>query len=294
MDDRKGLAERFEAQRPRLRGVAYRMLGSVSEAEDAVQEAWLRLSGAAYDDVDDLGAWLTTVVARIALSTLRSRKQRSEAPMPDPIIDRADGPSPEHEAMLGDTVGLALLVVLETLAPAERVAFVMHDIFGMPFEQIAPIVERTPGAARQLASRARRRVQARHATPDADVEVQRSVVDAFLAAAQRGDFAGLVAVLASDVLLRGELGPGKSIEVRGAEQVARQASAYSSLGILRRAALVNAAPGAVCMLDGRPYSVMAFTVHGGKIVEIHILRDPERVRQVDLSMLGDWTVSSRR
>jgi RNA polymerase sigma-70 factor (ECF subfamily) len=287
VDERKGLAERFEEQRPRLRGVAYRMLGSVSEAEDAVQEAWLRLSGAAHDEVEELGAWLTTVVARIALNMLRSRKQRSETPMPEPIIDRSDGPSPEHEALLGDTVGLALLVVLETLAPAERVAFVLHDVFGMPFEELAPIVERTPDAARQLASRARRRVQARHATPDADVEVQRSVVDAFLAAAQHGDFARLVEVLAPDVVLRGELGPGNAIEVHGAEQVARRASTYSSLGILRRAALVNGAPGAVCMLDGKPYSVMAFTVHGGKIVEIHILRDPARLRQLDLGTLDD-------
>src|ERR1700677_4444496 len=195
MDERKGLAERFEAQRPRLRAVAYRMLGSLSEAEDAVQEAWLRLSGAAHGEVDDLGAWLTTVVARISLNMLRSRKTRSEAHVPEPIIDRADGRSPEHGVLLANTVGLALLVVLETLEPAERVAFVLHDVFGMPFEEIAPIVERTPDAARQLASRARRRVQARNATPDADVEVQRSLVDAFRAAAEAGDFQRLVAVL---------------------------------------------------------------------------------------------------
>src|ERR1700677_3182211 len=195
MEERNWLAERFEEQRPRLRAVAYRMLGTLSEAEDAVQEAWLRLSGTAYDEVDDLGAWLTTVVGRIALNMLRSRKTRSETHMPDPIVDRADGTSPEHGALLADTVGLALLVVLETLAPAERVAFVLHDIFGMPFAEIAPIVERTPDAARQLASRARRRVQARNATPDADVEVQRSLVDAFRAAAEAGDFQRLVAVL---------------------------------------------------------------------------------------------------
>ena len=202
MDERKGLAERFEAQRPRLRAVAYRMLGSLSEAEDAVQEAWLRLSGAAYGEVDDLGAWLTTVVARISLNMLRSRKTRSEAHVPEPIIDRADGTSPEHGALLASTVGLALLVVLETLEPAERIAFVLHDVFGMPFEEIAPIVERTPEAARQLASRARRRVQARNASPDADVEVQRSVVDAFRAAAEDGDFQRLVAVLDPEVVLR--------------------------------------------------------------------------------------------
>ena len=188
MDERKWLAERFEEQRPRLRAVAYRMLGSLSDAEDALQEAWLRLSGTAYGEVDDLGAWLTTVVARISLNMLRSRKTRSENYMPEPIIDRAAGTSPEHAALLANTIGLALQVVLETLAPPERVAFVLHDIFGMPFEEIAPIVERTPDAARQLASRARRLVQARKATPDADVEAQRSVVDAFVAAAQDGDF----------------------------------------------------------------------------------------------------------
>src|SRR5882724_1783473 len=206
MDQRKWLAERFEEQRPRLRAVAYRMLGSLSEAEDAVQEAWLRLSGAAYGEVDDLGAWLTTVVARISLNMLRSRKKRSETRVPDPIIDRADGTSPEHGILLANTVGLALLVVLETLAPAERIAFVLHDIFGMPFEEIAPIVERTPEATRQLASRARRRVQARNATPDADVEVQRSVVGAFLVAARDGDFHGLLAVLDPEVVLRGNGG----------------------------------------------------------------------------------------
>jgi RNA polymerase sigma-70 factor, ECF subfamily len=284
MDERKWLAERFEEQRPRLRAVAYRMLGSLSEAEDAVQEAWLRLSGTAHGELDDLGAWLTTVVARISLNMLRSRKTRSETHMPDPIIDRADGTSPEHGALLANTVGLALLVVLETLAPAERIAFVLHDIFGMPFEEIAPIVERTPDAARQLASRARRRVQARHATPDADVEVQRSVVDAFLAAAHDGDFHRLVAVLDPEVVLRGDAGAG-TIEIRGAEQVARQAQTFSRRGLLRRAALVNGAPGLVCMLEGKPFSVMAFTVKGGKIAEIDVLGDPERVSQLDLTAL---------
>src|SRR5262245_12228800 len=184
MDEREWLTQRFEERRPRLRAVAYRVLGSLSDAEDAVQETWLRLSGTADGEVDDLGAWLTTVVARISLNMLRSRKTRSETHVPDPIVDRTDGTTPEHAALLANSVGLALLVVLETLAPAERVAFVLHDVFGMPFEEIAPIVERTPEAARQLASRARRRVQARNATPDADVEVQRSVVDAFRAAAE--------------------------------------------------------------------------------------------------------------
>jgi RNA polymerase sigma factor (sigma-70 family) len=285
MDERKGLAERFEAQRPRLRAVAYRMLGSLSEAEDAVQEAWLRLSGAAHGEVDDLGAWLTTVVARISLNMLRSRKTRSEAHVPEPIIDRADGPSPEHGVLLANTVGLALLVVLETLEPAERVAFVLHDVFGMPFEEIAPIVERTPDAARQLASRARRRVQARNATPDADVEVQRSLVDAFRAAAEAGDFQRLVAVLDPEVVLRvgGDAAAGASIEVRGAEPVARRAQTFSRLDLLRRPALVNGAPGVICILEGKLFSVMAFTVRGGKIAEIDILRDSERMSQIDLT-----------
>jgi RNA polymerase sigma factor (sigma-70 family) len=288
MDERTWLAERFEEQRPRLRAVAYRMLGSLTEAEDAVQEAWLRLSGADHGQVDDLGAWLTTVVARISLNMLRSRKTRSETHVPEPIIDRADGTSPEHGALLANTVGLALLVVLETLAPAERVAFVLHDIFGMPFEEIASIVERTPDAARQLASRARRRVQERKATPDADVEVQRSVVDAFVAAARDGDFPRLVAVLDPDVVLRadaGAMGPGGSIEVRGAEKVARRAQSFSRLGVLRLPVLVNGAAGLVCILDGKLFSVMAFTVLGGKIAEIDILSDPERLGQLDLTVL---------
>jgi RNA polymerase sigma factor (sigma-70 family) len=285
MDENKWLAERFEEQRPRLRAVAYRMLGSLSEAEDAVQEAWLRLSGTAYGDVDNLGAWLTTVVARISLNMLRSRKTRSEARVPDPIIDRSDGTSPEHGALLADTVGLALLVVLESLSPAERVAFVLHDIFDMPFEEIAPIVERTPEAARQLASRARRRVRTRNTTPDPDVEVQRSVVDAFLAASHDGDFARLVAVLDPDVVLRVDSPADRFLEVRGAEQVARRAESFSSLGVLRRPVLVNGAPGALCTLEGKLFSVMAFTVKGGRIVAIDILRDPERLGQIDLTVL---------
>jgi RNA polymerase sigma factor (sigma-70 family) len=287
MDERKWLTERFEEQRPRLRAVAYRMLGSLSDAEDAVQEAWLRLSGTAYGEVDDLGAWLTTVVARISLNMLRSRKTRSETRVPDPIIDRADGTSPEHAVLLANTVGLALLVVLETLAPAERVAFVLHDIFGMPFEEIAPIVERTPDAARQLASRARRRVQERKATPDVDVEAQRSVVAAFVAAARDGDFHRLVAVLDPEVVLRSEARAqaGRSIEIRGAEQVARGALSFSLPGLIRLPVLVNGAAGLVCMLEGKLFSVMAFTVRGGKIAEIDILRDPERLSQLDLTVL---------
>lgn len=288
MHDRKWLADRFEEQRPRLRAVAYRMLGSVSEAEDAVQDAWLRLSGADYDELDDLGAWLTTVVARIALNKLRSHKTRSETHLPEPILDSADGLSPEHAALLGDAIGLALLVVLETLAPAERVAFVLHDVFGLAFEEIAPVVERTPEAARQLASRARRRVRARNATPDPDLHAQRSVVDAFVAAAKGGDFGSLVAVLHPDVVLRGDAGTvltGRSVELRGAEKVARRAQSFSRLDMQRLPVLVNGAAGLVCMYEGKPFSVMAFTVCGGKITEIDVLSGPERLGELDLTVL---------
>jgi RNA polymerase sigma factor (sigma-70 family) len=286
MDESEWLAERFEEQRPRLRAVAYRMLGSISEAEDAVQEAWLRLSGAAHGEVDDLRAWLTTVVARISLNVLRSRKTRSDAHVPDLIIERADGASPESGVLLASSVGLALLVVLETLTPAERVAFVLHDVFGMPFEEIAPVIERTPDAARQLASRARRRVQDRKAVPDADVQVQRSVVEAFLAASQDGDYLKLVAVLAPDVILRADAdatGPGISTEIQGADQVARRAQLFSRFGLLKLPVLVNGTPGIVCMRDGKPFSVLAFTVRSGKVAEIDILADPARLSQVDMS-----------
>jgi RNA polymerase sigma factor (sigma-70 family) len=287
MNEREWLASRFEERRPRLRAVAYRMLGSLSDAEDAVQEAWLRLSGTAYGQIDDLGAWLTTVVARISLNMLRSRKTRSQNRVPDPIIDRADGTSPEHAVLLADTVGLALAVVLETLGPAERVAFVLHDIFGMPFEEIAPIVERTPDAARQLASRARRHVQDRKTPPDINVEVQRSVVAAFVAAARDDNFDGLIAVLDAEVVVRTDAGAqaGGSTEIRGAEQVARGALSFSRLGVIRLPVLVNGAAGLVAMLEGKLFAVMAFTIRDGKIVEIDILRDPERLSQVDLPVL---------
>jgi RNA polymerase sigma-70 factor, ECF subfamily len=219
MEEREFLAEQFEEHRARLRAVAYRMLGSLSEADDAVQEAWIRLSRTDANAVENLGGWLTTVVARVSLNMLRSRRTRREEPLvrlPEPIIDRADGVDPEHEALLADSVGLAMLVVLETLSPPERVAFVLHDIFGMPFEEIAPIVDRSPDAARQLASRARRRVQGEKTVPDVDLDTQRRVVDAFLAAAREGDFEGLLEVLDPDVVLRVDVGPeGESIEVRG-------------------------------------------------------------------------------
>jgi len=291
MDDQEWLAERFEEHRARLRAVAYRMLGSLSEADDAVQEAWLRLSQADTSDVENLGGWLTTVVARVSLNMLRSRRSRREEPLgvrqPEPIIDRAEGADPEHQALLADSVGLALLVVLETLPPAERLAFVLHDMFAVPFNEIAPIVERSPEAARQLASRARRRVQGERTVPDADLDRQREVVDAFMAAARKGDFAALVAVLDPDVVVRADMGaiPGASREIRGAETVASQALMYSRHGVLAHPALINGVAGAVSLRDGKPISVGAFTVRGGKIVAIDILADPERLSQLDLTIL---------
>jgi RNA polymerase sigma factor (sigma-70 family) len=292
MDERDWLAERFEEHRPRLRAVAYRMLGSLSEADDAVQEAWLRLSRTDTSEVENLGGWLTTVVARVSLNMLRSRRTRREEPLgvhvPEPIIDRADGVDPEHEALLADSVGLALLVVLETLSPPERLAFVLHDIFAVPFDEIAPIVDRSPEAARQLASRARRRIQGENTVPDADLDTQREVVDAFLAAARDGDFQALLEVLDPDVVLRRDIAPlGGSKEIRGARAVAGQALAYSRLDLLMQPVLVNGAVGAVAILDGEPFSVGAFTVRGGKIVEIDILADPERLSRLDLTILDN-------
>ena len=292
MDDQEWLAERFEEHRARLRAVAYRMLGSLSEADDAVQEAWLRLSRADTSDVENLGGWLTTVVARVSLNMLRSRRSRGEEPLgvhqPEPIIDRAEGTDPEHQALLADSVGLALLVVLETLPPAERLAFVLHDMFAVPFDEIAPIVERSPEAARQLASRARRRVQGERTVPDADLDRQREVVAAFMAAARQGDFAALVEVLDPDVVQRVDMGaiPGAWREVRGAEAVAGQALMYSRLGVLAQPALINGVPGAVSVRDGKTIAVGAFTVSGGKIVASDILADPERLSQLDLTILG--------
>jgi RNA polymerase sigma factor (sigma-70 family) len=291
VDESDWLAERFEEHRTRLRAVAYRMLGSVSDADDAVQEAWLRLSRTDASRVENLAGWLTTVVARVSLNMLRSRDVRREQPlvhMPEPIVDRADGTDPEHEALLADSVGLALLVVLETLSPAERLAFVLHDMFGMPFDEIAPIVDRSPEAARQLASRARRRVRAEHTDPDPDLEAQREVVNAFLAAARDGDFEGLLAVLDPDVVLRADLGPAaESREVRGAEAVATQAQFYSRLGLLMKPALINGAAGLVSTKDGEPFSVGGFTVRDGRIVAMDILADPERLRRLDLTILED-------
>ena len=287
MNERDWLAERFEAQRTRLRAVAYRMLGSLSEADDAVQEAWLRLSRTDASEVENLGGWLTTVVARISLNTLRSRNVRRETQLPDPIVSHADGVDPEHEALLTDSVGLALLVVLETLDPAERLAFVLHDMFAVPFDEIAPIVDRTPQAARKLASRARQRIQGERTVPDADLATQRRVAEAFLAAAHEGDFEALLAVLDPDVVLRADFGAlptAESREVRGARAVASQALFYSQLELDLHMALVNGAIGAVSIRDGRPFSVAAITVSGDRIVELDFLVDPERLAQLDLTI----------
>jgi RNA polymerase sigma-70 factor, ECF subfamily len=290
--EQEWLAERFEVDRPQLRAVAYRMLGSLSEADDAVQEAWLRLSRSDASGIENLSAWLTTVVGRVCLDMLRSRRSRREEPLagrlPDLLVDRVDGVDPEHEALLADSVGLALLVVLETLSPPERLAFVLHDIFAVPFDEIAPIVDRSPEAARQLASRARRRVRAERTVPDADLETQREVADAFLTAARDGDFDRLVALLDPDVVVRADFGPAVgSQEVRGAAAVARQALSYAQLGLETRPVLINGVPGAVAFLHGQPFSIGAVTVRNGKIVELDFLVDPERLRLLDLSILDD-------
>jgi RNA polymerase sigma factor (sigma-70 family) len=285
------LAEQFEAHRTHLRAVAYRMLGSVTEADDAVQESWLRLSRSNASEVENLGGWLTTVTARVCLDMLRSRKARREEQfgphVPEPIVDPVDGTAPEHEALVADSVGLALLVVLETLDPAERLAFVLHDMFGVPFAEIAPIVDRSPEAARQLASRARRRVRGAP-EPDPDIAAQREVVAAFLAAAREGDFDALLRVLDPGVVLRadtGALAVVASREVRGAEAVARQARGFTGM-LDVRLALVNGAIGFVATRDGELFSVGGFTVRGGKILEINILADPERLSRLDPTILN--------
>jgi RNA polymerase sigma factor (sigma-70 family) len=294
MEDHEWLAKRFEENRAHLRAVGYRMLGSLSEADEAVQEAWLRLSRSDTSGIENLGGWLTTVVGRVCLDMLRSRKSRREEPLgarlPEPIISREDGIDPEHEALVADSVGLALLVVLETLAPAERLAFVLHDMFAVPFEEIAPIVGRSPTAARQLASRARRRVQGAATSADAGLACQREAVDAFLAASREGDFEALLAVLDPDVVLRidgGAVRAGLSREVRGVRAVAEQTLTFSRLSPFVRPALVNGAAGVVVAPRGRPFAVMGFTVRRGKIVEIDVLADPARLRQLDLAVLDD-------
>ncbi|MCZ4102755.1 RNA polymerase sigma factor SigJ [Streptomyces sp. H39-C1] len=296
MNDEEFLAERFEAHRTHLRAVAYRMLGSLSEADDAVQDAWLRASRAGTDGVENLGGWLTTIVARVSLDTLRSRTTRREDPLdvhvPDPVISSAEGLDPEHEVLLADSVGLALLVVLETLPPAERLAFVLHDMFAVPFDDIAPIVDRSPAATRQLASRARRRVQGAAPAPDADLSRQREVVDAFMTAARGGDFDALVAVLHPDVLMRADIGTaseaGKvSRLLRGAREVAQQAVTFAAYAPYARTALINGAPGIVTVPDGQLFSVMGFNVANGKVTEINLLADPDRLAKLEWELLGD-------
>jgi RNA polymerase sigma-70 factor (ECF subfamily) len=288
MDD-DWLAERFEEHRPRMRAVAYRMLGSLSEVDDAVQESWLRLSRTNVGEVENLGGWLTTVTARICLDKLRSRRSRREEPfglrVPDPIISPSDGVDPEQETLLADSVGLALLVVLETLNPAERLAFVLHDMFAVPFHEIGPIIGRSPDAAKMLASRARRRVQGSTPVPDADLPRQRRVADAFLAAARSGDFTALLDVLDPDVVLRVDTGPRPSDleEIHGARKVAERAMAYSRFAPYTQPALINGVPGLVTASDGQPTTVMAFTIRDGRIIEIDLLADRSRVSQLNLT-----------
>ena len=293
MNEHQWLAERFEANRTYLRSVAYRMLGSLSEAEDAVQEAWLRLSRSDAGNIENLGGWLTTVVARVCLDMLRSRNSRREQPLdtqaPKSILSRGDGIDPEHEALLADSVGLALLVVLETLAPAERLAFVLHDMFAVPFDEIAPLVGRSSAATRQLASRARRRVQGEAIVPEVDLARQREVVEAFLAASRHGDFEALLAVLDPDVVGRTDPAarpPYVAREVRGAPPVARQAlAAARQLARFAQPALVNGVVGVIVAPRGRLMLVMTFKFTAGKIVEIETISDPARLRLLDLAVL---------
>jgi len=293
VDDAEWLAWRFQQDRAHLRAVAYRMLGSLSEADDAVQETWLRLSRSGADEVENLTGWLTTVTGRVCLDMLRSRTARREEPLdlhlPDPLVSSDAGADPEQQALLADAVGLALQVVLQELAPAERLAFVLHDIFAVPFDQIAAIVDRSPNAARLLASRARRRVQEAAAVPDADLGSQRKAVDAFFAASRAGDLGALVDLLAPDVVARADFGAapaGASRQVRGARAVAEQAVTFSRLAPFVRPALVNGAAGAVVAAHGKMTTVMAFTVRNGKITEIDILADPARLRQLDRYFFG--------
>jgi RNA polymerase sigma factor (sigma-70 family) len=285
------LAERFEEHRTHLRAVAYRILGSSADADDAVQEAWLRLARSDSGQVENLGGWLTTVVARVSLNMLQSRKTRREDPagshLPEEIADSADGAGPEHQAVLADSVGLALLVVLDTLAPAERLAFVLHDMFAMPFEELAPIVERSPAATRQLASRARRRVQGADTAPDADLARRREIVQAFLAASRNGDFGALVAALDPDVVLRADhavVRTGADAEVRGAQAVA---ATFSGRARAAKLALIDGVAGAVWGMGGRPRVVFSFTIAGGKITAIDLLGDPATLGQLDLIPLPD-------
>jgi RNA polymerase sigma factor (sigma-70 family) len=290
MSDQDWLAERFEQERPHLRAVAYRMLGSVSEADDAIQDTWLRVSRANTTDVDNLGAWLTTVVARVCLNVLRSRTQRKEVSldfvMPDPILERDDGGNPEHQAVLADSIGIALLIVLETLTPAERLAFVLHDLFAVPFDEIGEMIERSPDAARQLASRARRRVRGQAPVADPDIARQREVVNAFFAAARDGSFEELIAVLHPDVVFRADgLGPVPFV-LTGAETVANNARMFGPSSPFFHPVLVNGGAGVILVEDGQLKSISGFTVVSGLIVAIDVLADPERLSAYDLSNIG--------
>ncbi|MHC0429589.1 sigma-70 family RNA polymerase sigma factor [Streptomyces sp. O3] len=298
MSERDLLARRFEEHRSRLRAVAYRMLGSLSEAEDAVQEAWLKLNRSDVAEVRNLGGWLTTVVSRVCLDMLRSRSTRREEPLhdqndqdgrfrlPDPVVTGPDSVDPEQEILVADSVGIALMVVLQTLSPAERLAFVLHDLFAVPFDEIASVLGRTPAATRQLASRARRRVNGAAPASDTDLARRREVVDAFLAASRGGDFDALLAVLDPEVVARSDGGALRpSLLRRGASDVASQAVAFARFAEAGHAVLVNGSPGVVAVAEGRAVSVMAFTIQGGRIAALDILTDPERLARIDLSVL---------
>jgi RNA polymerase sigma factor (sigma-70 family) len=288
MNEREYLAERFEEHRTHLRAVAYRMLGSLSEVDDAVQEAWLRLSRADATGIDNLGGWLTTVVARVCLDMLRSRQSRREEPFspdgPEPVATGTSGSSPEQEALLADSVGLALLVVLDRLTPAERLAFVLHDMFAVPFEEIAPIVGRSAEATRQLASRARRRVRGGGA-PDPDLARQRQVVDAFIAALRAGDLEGLLAVLDPDLVVRADMAAGAPTEIRGAAVWAKGAVAYGHMARLTQPALVNGAFGVVVAPRGRLTRALTFKIANGKITEIEVIGNPVRLDEIEVSIV---------
>jgi RNA polymerase sigma-70 factor (ECF subfamily) len=292
MSDNSWLADEFEAHRAHLRAVAYRMLGSTSEADDALQEAWLRVSRADTTDVLNMGGWLTTVVGRVCLNMLRARNNRRDVAsgghLPDPIVTlESDAGGPEHDVVLADSVGIALLVVLETLEPAERLAFVLHDIFAVPFDEIAQMLDRSPAAARQLASRARRRVQRVDAPADTDLPRQRALVDAFFAAARAGDFDALLAVLDPDVVARADNGPRGVLVMQGAQRVASQAMTYARGGGTRHPVLVNGSAGVVVTLHGRPVGVLAFSFRNGRIASIDGIADRARLQQLALPALDD-------
>ncbi|MFE2093621.1 sigma-70 family RNA polymerase sigma factor [Streptomyces sp. NPDC059460] len=296
MDENEFLAARFEESRTHLKAVAYRMLGSLSEAEDAVQEAWIRLSRSDDRQIDNLGGWLTTVVGRVCLDMLRSRRSRREEPLeaqtpdghtPDPVLGPQPGSDPEQQALIADSVGLALLVVLETLDPAERLAFVLHDMFAVPFDEIGRMVDRTPAAARQLASRARRRVQGVDPAPDPDLVRRREVVEAFLAAARGGDFDALVAVLDPEVVARSDGGAGAPSLVRGAASVARQAMMFAPFARSSQMALVDGALAVISTREGHRFSVMRFTIERGRVTELYVINDPARLPELDLTVLND-------